>query len=71
MRRPGRWLLVPVGADRFDVVRSGRRVASDLSLVEATRYVGRHAMLGDVMHCEEEDGYRSRLSLSGAGRGNR
>ena len=57
-----RWVLVPAGDDRVDILRSGRQVASNMSTAEASRYIRAHRLPGDVVFREEADGYRVRLS---------
>lgn len=63
-----RWVLVPAGDERVDILRSGRQVASNLSGAEASRYISAHKTPGDVVFREDPDGYRVRLSPRGSAR---
>lgn len=58
-----RWVLQVIDKDgRVDVLRSGRRLQSNLSMAEAKRYLRAHRHPGDIVLAEDLDGYRHRLS---------
>jgi hypothetical protein len=63
-----KWVITPVGKDRYDVLASGRRVRADLSLPEAARYINDHKAASEKVFVEEDDGYYNRLPDKELGR---